>query len=246
MAESMKERVGEVVQQAKGAVGKGDSPVATDAEGRVAVVRDALKAFGGGDFDAFVESMDEQVEWEGPKGDNFPGGSTLSGREQIKERFIEDVRRTYVSFGFVPGTWLESEDRDWVVVIGNFEGEGLSGQGELEEPGVMVWEFHQGKVATVRVFADSAAFPEIVTEEQQQEMDRQAEEREKGGDDDSSAQGDDDEEHTDGDRSSSDPEGSGSSGDDPDGDSRTQEQEASEDPGKGSGDEEHDDSGARS
>ena len=53
-----------------------------------------------------------------------------------------------------------------------FQGEGLNGRGEFEEPAVQVWEFHNGTVATIRIFADSAAFPAIVTEEDKEEMDR--------------------------------------------------------------------------
>lgn len=231
MAESVKERVGEVVQQAKGAVKKDGPPVATDVEGRIQVVRDALQAFGSGDFDAFLDSMDENVEWEAPKGDNFPGATTLTGRKAIEEQFIGDVRRSYVSFGFTPGTWLESEDRDWVVVIGAFEGEGLNAQGAIEEPAVQVWEFHQGKVANIRIFADSAAFPEIVTEQQREEEDRKAAEAEQGEDRDEQ-------------------QGEGSEGSGPQasesGEGKTQEEQAAEDPAKGSGDEEHDDPGARS
>src|SRR4051794_26599422 len=218
MAESVKERVGEAVQQAKSAVKKDEPSAATSAEGRIAVVREALQAFGSGDFDGFLGQMDDGVEWEGPKGENFPGGSALSGREEIKEKFIGDVRRSYVTFGFTPGTWLEADDRDWVVVIGAFEGEGLNGKGEIEEPAVQVWEFHNAKVATVRIFADSAAFPAIVTEEQQEEMDR----RDEGED-----------ETKDGQK----PEASG--------EDDSQEEQAAEDPGKGSGDEEHEDEEAR-
>ena len=219
MAESVKEHVGEAVQQAKSKV-KGDQPpAATNAEGRLAVARDALQAFGSGDFDGFLGQMDEQVEWEGPKGESFPGGSALSGRSEIEEKFIGDVRRSYVSFGFTPGTWLEAEDRDWVVVIGAFQGEGLNGKGDIEEPAVQVWEFHNAKVGTVRIFADSAAFPAIVTEEPQQEMDRRDEDENKGEQEDN-------------------PQASG--------EDQSQEDQVAEDPGQGSGDEEHDDSEARS
>jgi ketosteroid isomerase-like protein len=168
MADSVKERVGEAVAQAKGKV-KGGPPVATDAEGRVAVVRDALQAFGDGDFESFLGTMTDEVGWEAPEGGNFPGGGSLSGREEIEERFLGDVKRSYETFGFAPETYLESEDRDWVVVIGEFKGEGLKAQAPLSEPAVQLWEFEQGKVAAVRIFADSAVFPGVVEEEDEQE-----------------------------------------------------------------------------
>jgi len=239
MAESVKERVGEAVQQAKSAVKKNEPTAATDAEGRVAVVREALQAFGSGDFEGFLGALDDKVEWEGPKGESFPGGSTLTGRGEIEEKFIGDVRRSYVTFGFVPGTWLEAEDRDWVVIVGAFQGEGLNGRGEFEEPAVQVWEFHNGTVATIRIFADSAAFPAIVTEEDKEEMDRKEAENEK---DDSG----DAEDTQDAGETRDTGEGDDADGPQASGEERSQEEQAAEDPGKGSGDEEHDAPGARS
>lgn len=191
MADNVKERLGEVVEKAKGVV-RSDPPVATDVEGRVAVVREALQAFGDGDFDGFLGSMDEDVSWEGPEGGNFPGGGSLNGRDEIDERFLGDMRRSYDSFGFAPETYLEAEDRDWVVVIGEFQGEGVKGGTPLAEPAVQLWEFERGKVAAIRIFADSAVFPAVVAEEEEQEEDEQ-EQEEKAQEDDADDSGDESE-----------------------------------------------------
>lgn len=177
MADSVKERMGEVVAQAKGKV-KGGPPVATDAEGRVAVVRDALRAFGEGDFESFLGTMADDVSWEGPEGGNFPGGGSLTGREEIEERFIGDVKRSYERFGFAPETYLESEDRDWVVVVGEFKGDGVKAQAPLSEPAVQLWEFDRGQVSAVRTFADSAVFPGLVSEQEEQDDSSEQEEQE--------------------------------------------------------------------
>ncbi len=125
--------------------------------------------------------------WENPSGDNFPGGGDLSGPDEVRERFIGDVGRTYTSFGFRPESFLETDHEDAVVVIGRFQGEGVEG-GSVDTPGIQVWGFKGNEVTHVRVFADSVAFPEVVTEEKEKEWaeeERKKEEEEKKDDSDS-------------------------------------------------------------
>src|SRR4051794_14830804 len=179
MAESIKEKLGETVERAKDKVTPSGPPVATDAEGRVKVVREALKAFGDGDADAFLGAVREDVEWEVPPGGNFPGGKdALEGHDAVRSKFLEDARRTYHTFGFRPETYLESEDRDSVIVIGTYSGE--SNQAELfEAPGVQVWDFDRGQVVRIRHITDTAVFPTVVTEEDERQKKEQQEKDEK-------------------------------------------------------------------
>src|SRR5919198_2212145 len=96
----IRERAGKLAEEAGGAVGKEQVPAATDAEGRTAIVRDALQAFGDGDFDSFFGSMDDGVEWVAPGGPKFPGAGDHSGRDAVAERVLGEIKRTYSSFGF--------------------------------------------------------------------------------------------------------------------------------------------------
>ena len=186
-------KVKELVSTAKRRVGV-EAPRVTeeDDDSRAGIVRGALQAFGDGDFEGFTDALKGDVMWENPEGDNFPGGGDLSGPDEVRERFIGDVGRTYTSFGFRPESFLETDHEDAVVVIGRFEGEGVEG-GNVDTPGVQVWGFKGKEITHVRVFADSVAFPEVVTEEQEKkwaEEEKKKEEEEKK--DDSDSDSDDD------------------------------------------------------
>ncbi len=173
-----------MVDRAKGAVGKGGPPLATEVEGRVAAVREALQAFGQGDVDRFLSAFHEDVEWVAPKGSNFPGAGTLNGREEIKEKFADTVGRTYASFGFRPRNYLQTEEEDIVVVLGAFEGQGSGGN--LDVAGAQVWEFDGNHAVRVRIYTDSEDFPPPVSredEEDEQEATEKKERDEKKGED---------------------------------------------------------------
>jgi ketosteroid isomerase-like protein len=147
----------------------------------VGTVRGALRAFGEGDFDAFLDAFKEDVAWEAPGG-NFPGGGDLEGCEEIKDKFIADVGRTFTEFGYIPENFVDTDD-DAVIVVGTFKGDGARGDA-VETPGVQIWQFGSGtEVELVRIFTDGAAFPELITEEklreEEQEKKRKEEEEEK-------------------------------------------------------------------
>jgi ketosteroid isomerase-like protein len=187
-------KVKSMISSAKRKVGAEAPRVTEDDESqRAGVVRGALRAFGEGDMDGFVDALKNDVMWENPEGKNFPGGGDLSGPDEVRERFIGDVGRTYTSFGFRPESFLETDHEDAVVVIGRFEGEGVTGD-SVDTPGIQVWGFSGTEVTHVRVFADSACFPEVVTEQKEKEWaeeERKKEEEEKKDDsDDSDSDGD--------------------------------------------------------
>lgn len=182
MAEgSTKEKVGEVVSRAKRRVGI-ESPQAADADGRVGVVHGALKAFGSGDVDAFLDALGDDVQWEAPEGSGFPGGGSYAGRDAVRERFVGAVKRTYVSFGFRPDSFLEVDDEDAVMTVGRFEGEGVEG-GNVDVSAAQLWELKGNIVERVCIFADSAPFPDVVSEEDAKERREQAESEEDDDDD---------------------------------------------------------------
>jgi ketosteroid isomerase-like protein len=192
-------KVKQMISGAKRRVGM-EAPRVTDEDDdtRAAIVRGALQAFGDGDFDGFTDALKDDVMWENPEGDNFPGGGDLSGPEEVREKYIGDVGRTYTSFGFRPESFMETDHEKAVVVIGRFQGEGVEGD-TVDTPGVQIWGFKGSEVTHVRVFADSAAFPEVVTEEKEKEWEeeeKKKEEEEKkddsDSDDDSKGEGDDD------------------------------------------------------
>jgi len=182
-------KVKSMISSAKRKVGAEAPRVTEDDDSqRAGVVRGALRAFGEGDMDGFVDALKDDIMWENPEGSNFPGSGDLSGPEEVRERFIGDVGRTYTSFGFRPESFMETDHEDAVVVIGRFEGESVTGD-SVDTPGVQVWGFSGSEVTHVRVFTDSACFPEVVTEQKEKEWaeeDRKKEEEEKKDDSDDS------------------------------------------------------------
>ena len=175
MTDSLKEQVSDLATQAKRRVGV-EQPSAADDDGRVGIVRGALRTFGEGNHDEFLDTLREDVVWEAPSGGHFPGGGEQLGRDAVRTEFIENAGRTFTKFGFQPESFIDAEDADAVVVIGQFDGEGVEGA-RLDEPAVQIWEFEGNSVARVRIYTDSAGFPPVITERREQEMEE--EEREK-------------------------------------------------------------------
>jgi ketosteroid isomerase-like protein len=175
----VRDKLAGMVDRAKEAVGK--TPSSQHAEGRITTVRDALQAFGDGEFERFFDVFAEDVEWIAPKGKKFPGAGTQQGTKEIKETFVAVIERSYATFGFQPTHFLEGQQEPWVVVLGGFVGEAANG-GKLEAPAAQVWTFENDKVSRLVIYADSDAFPEPLSEEQANELREEAvaEEREHG------------------------------------------------------------------
>ena len=209
-------KVKQIVSTAKRRVGVEAPRVTEDDESkRAGIVRGALQAFGQGDMDGFVDTLKGDIVWENPEGENFPGAGDLSGPDEVRERFIGDVGRTYTSFGFRPESFMETDHEDAVIVIGRFEGEGVTGD-NVDTPGIQIWGFQGNEVTQVRVFADTAAFPEVVTEEKEKEW---AEEEKKKEEEEKKDDSDDSDDDDSGSKSEGDDESKSESDDDSDSES---------------------------
>src|SRR3954468_4701046 len=176
MTDSVKEQVGDLVTRAKRRVGA-EQPSAADDDGRVGIVRGALRTFGEGDSDGFLDALRHDVVWEAPNGGHFPGGGEQLGRDAVKTEFVEKPGPTFTDFGFIPESFVDADDVDAVIVIGRFEGNGVEGD-RVDEPGIQVWEFQGNAVSRVRIFTDSAGFPAVITERREKELEEQDREKE--------------------------------------------------------------------
>jgi ketosteroid isomerase-like protein len=189
MTDSVKEQVGDLVTRAKRRVGV-EQPSAADDDGRVGIVRGALRTFGEGDTDGFLDALREDVVWEAPNGGHFPGGGEQLGRDAVKSEFVENAGRTFTDFGFVPESFVEADEVDAVIVIGRFEGDGVEGD-RLDEPGIQVWEFQGNAVSRVRIFTDSAGFPTVMTERREKELEEKEREKKEKAEEKDEAKSDD-------------------------------------------------------
>jgi ketosteroid isomerase-like protein len=171
---AVKDSAGEALTKAKRRFGI-ENPSAADADGNVGTVRGALRAFGEGDFDTFLDTLQDDVQWEAPGGD-FPGGGDIDDCATLKDKFLGDIKRTYTEFGFVPENFVDTDDGA-VIVVGRFTGEAAEGD-SLDAPAVQIWQFGRSTEAElVRIYTDGAAFPELITEEKERE--REEEEKRK-------------------------------------------------------------------
>jgi ketosteroid isomerase-like protein len=195
---AVKETAEEAVTKAKRRFGI-ENPSAADADGNVGTVRGALRAFGQGEFDLFIDALQEDVAWEAPGGD-FPGKSEIEGREALRDKYIGDIGRTYTEFGFVPENFVDTDDGA-VIVVGRFTGNAAGGDA-LDAPAVQIWQFGRSSEAElVRIYTDSAAFPELITEQKQKEREEAEKKKEEEKKAEAEGKGSDDSEDSDSDDS---------------------------------------------
>src|SRR4051794_34923631 len=197
---AVKDQAGEALTKAKRRFGI-ENPSAADADGNVGTVRGALLAFGEGDFDTFLDALQDDVQWEAPGGD-FPGGDEVDDCETLKDKFLGDIERTYTQFGFVPENFVDTDDGA-VIVVGRFTGEAAEGDA-LDTPAVQIWQFGRSTEAElIRIYTDGAAFPELITEQKEREREREEkrkqeeEEEKKKQDAEAEAEGEDSDEEED-------------------------------------------------
>jgi ketosteroid isomerase-like protein len=221
----VRDKAGDAISRVKRRVGI-ENPSAADDDGNVGIVRGALRALGEGDLDAFVDALKPDVLWEAPSG-NFPGTESLEGRDEVKDRFLGDAGRTYSEFGFKPEKFLDADDENSVVVFGTFMGEGREGA-SFHEAGVMVWQFEGSEAEHVRVYTDSAVFPEVVTEEKEREWEEEEKKKEEEEKEEAKGEADDSDDSDSDDDSSDDDDSEAKSESDESSESKSESDESSE------------------
>jgi ketosteroid isomerase-like protein len=187
---AVKEQLRETKSKVKRRIGI-EKPLAAEEGGHIGIVRGALQAFGKGDMDGFLDALKDDAHFECPSGKNFPGAGDHEGPDEVKQTFIEDAGRTYTEFGFEPETFMDAENDKAVVVFGSFVGEGVEGD-QIDTRAVQVWEFDGNSVSAIRIYADSADFPEVVTEKKEKEWAEEDRKKEEERDSDDSDDSDDD------------------------------------------------------
>lgn len=122
------------------------------------VVRRMYAAFGRGDFEGILASLDPQVSWRTPGTQDMPTAGLRHGIPAVRE-FFELLLRTMDIADFQPQDFLAAGDK--VVVLGTSR-EGPKGSGRLVDfRWVHVFTFRNGKIAT---FEEPADVSELVAE----------------------------------------------------------------------------------
>ena len=118
------------------------------------VVQGVYEAFGRGDFDTVVASLDPEIEWVEPEMEGLLYGGTHRGVEAVANEVFALIPQTWEKVELQPEEWIE--DGDTVVVIGQFKAR-AKGQQEGSWRFAHVWEMRNGKAVRVEPFIDTLA-----------------------------------------------------------------------------------------
>jgi uncharacterized protein len=120
----------------------------------VDVVRSAYAAFGRGDIDSLVATLDPAVEWISPGPADLPTAGTRRGHDAVRE-FFRIVLDMYEIERFEPKTFITQGEH--VIVLGD-ETAKLKATGKVL---IEAWAHHMtlrnGKVVAFREYIDTAA-----------------------------------------------------------------------------------------
>jgi ketosteroid isomerase-like protein len=115
------------------------------------IVRRSIEAFQRGDYEAAMEAIDTEIEYDLT---HFPDGKVYLGHEGIREAF-----RIWL------GTWENyRQELDELIDLGGDEvlalvrefGRGKGSGIELERPTAGVWTLHDGKAVRIRFYPGKA------------------------------------------------------------------------------------------
>ena len=118
-------------------------------EENVELVGEAVEAFNRGDFDAALERMHPDIEWQTP--DTFPDAATYRGREAVRE-FWRTWRETFRGFRLLLEECVPVGEH-YVLASFRVSGEGTASGAGVESPVVFqLGEVRAGQVTWVRMF----------------------------------------------------------------------------------------------
>lgn len=122
------------------------------------VVRSIYAAFGRGDLDGIVATLDPQVSWRTPGAPDLPTAGLRQGAPAVRE-FFDLLSRTFDFADFRPQDFLAAGDK--VVVLGTSR-QGPKGSGRFVDfRWVHVFTFQNGRIVA---FEEPADVSELVAE----------------------------------------------------------------------------------
>jgi ketosteroid isomerase-like protein len=116
----------------------------------VEVVRTLFRAFDRADYEATLEALDPEIEWQVPPGVAF-GQEVYRGREEVQRGFAEWLG-AWDTYRFEPKEMLDHGDH---VLVGGMQiGRGRGSGVEVRLPTFNVFTLRDGKVTRHRAFRD--------------------------------------------------------------------------------------------
>ena len=123
-------------------------------EENLGVVRKGYEAFGRGDINGLLESLDEQITWVTPGPSDLATSGKRTGRQEVAG-FFASVNQLFDIQRFEPREFIAQGDL--VVVLGSETAVARSTGKPLELDWVHVFTIKNGKVAAFQEFFDTAA-----------------------------------------------------------------------------------------
>ena len=119
------------------------------------VIKDAYAAFQRGDIKTILDSLDENVVWQGVIGTEgvLPQSGVRRGRAAVAE-FFKQVSDTTDFTEFTPETFVAQGDI--VVGLGRYSAKLKPSGGTMSSSWVMVFTLKNGKVIDFKEYSDSA------------------------------------------------------------------------------------------
>lgn len=124
----------------------------------VAIVRAGYEAFGRGDIDALLDTMDNNIEWTSPGPSDLATAGKRQGQQQVRQ-FFATVNELYDFQKFEANTFVA--DGDTVVVLGDDTITVKATGKTVSESWAHVFTIKNGKIVRFQEYIDTAA---IVTE----------------------------------------------------------------------------------
>jgi uncharacterized protein len=119
-------------------------------EWNVGLVRGLLSAFDRADYEAALEALDSDIEWQVPPGISI-GQEVYRGRDEVQRGFAEWLA-AWDTFRFEPEEMLDHGDH---VVVGGMQiGRGRGSGAEVRFPTFHVFTLRDGQVTRHRSYRD--------------------------------------------------------------------------------------------
>ena len=121
----------------------------------IETAQSAYAAFGRGDINGVLATLDQNVVWKSPGAGHVPTGGIRRGHAQVGEFF--GIINQIVQFEkFEPQTFVEQGDK--VIVLGTDIFKVKGGTRSISEPWCHVFTFKNGKVVEFLEILDTATF----------------------------------------------------------------------------------------
>lgn len=120
----------------------------------VAVVRRAYEAFGRGDLDTLLSTLDSDIEWVTPGPDDLPAAGRRRGQDQVRQ-FFASIDEQYEFQRFEPQRFIR--DGDLVVVLGEDDVTVKATGKRVSEAWAHVFTVRDGKIVRFQEYMDTAA-----------------------------------------------------------------------------------------